>query len=397
MKRSCKHVDVTNPDTVLPWVADCVLRHYRRHDFRRLILRHGVSHENYCKATREHNRSYIVPCLRSIAEEACRIIRERDFNEIPEVRIGIKHDHTTGKERQIGCESPMQQVLDYIAVYSCDEIWKRRMALQQMSSIPGRGQVLGIRMIRSFIRRDNRALEYAMSHGLRYTRKSKWHVHLDIFKCFPKSKAEIFIRLFSLDCANRDIVWLWAVILFSHRVQGYRGFMIGALTSQWAAQYLISFIYHYAMSLRYRSRKAVTFGMLFMDDILFFSSSRSALKSAVKAVIKFAKSKLGYEIKGTWHIECIDRAPVDMMGFVVHANGKVTMRARNFIHARRLILRAERSGYLTYRQAVRLLCYKGFYKFSDSRKAEQDLKLNKWFGLAQSIVSRHDRRLNNAA
>ena len=41
MKRSCKDVDLRDPATVQPWVEECVTRHRRRHDFRRLLARSG--------------------------------------------------------------------------------------------------------------------------------------------------------------------------------------------------------------------------------------------------------------------------------------------------------------------------------------------------------------------
>lgn len=392
MKRSCKHIDITNPETVRPWVYDCLSRHWRRHDFRRLLIAHGISHDMYVKAVKTNDKGIVMGVLDSICLEACRIIKERDF-DLPRISIRIRRDHTTGKERQIGRECPMQQILDYIAVRSCQEIWDRRMSTHQMSSIPGRGQILGMQMLKRFVKRDNRAMAYSRSHSIRYGPKSRWKAKLDIEKCFPSSKAETFISLLRRDCANDDIVWLWMRILMSHRVDGYRGFMIGALSSQWASQYLISFIFRYAMGLRFRGRKAVSQMVLFMDDMVLYGSSRSRLKRAVKSVIVFARTRLGYSIKKNWHITDMDDCPLDMMGFVLHRDGKVTIRARNYIHSRRIALRAERSGWLSYRQAVRLLSYKGFYKYSDTRRAAQVLRLDHWFSLGQRVIGRHDRRV----
>ena len=396
MKRSCKRIDITDPKTVRPWVIDCVFRHWRRHDFRRLILRGGVTAQQYTYALRTNDRSSILPAIDWISEEACRIVRERDF-DLPPVVIRDRRDHTTGKERQIGLESPMQQVLDYIAVHSCSEIWRRRIAPNQMSSIPGRGQILGVRMLRRFVRRDNRALAYARRHGLRYSRKARWRVKLDIRKCFPSSRMETFMRLFVRDCANRDIIWLWGALLRSHRVQGYKGFMIGSLVSQWAAQYLISFIWHHATAIRYRGRKAVGYMMMFMDDIALLGASRAAIRHAVTSIASYAERTLRYDVKGNWHVERMDRASLDMMGYVIHPSGKVTMRDRNYIHSRRLMLRIRRRGLPSYRQAVRLLCYKGFYRYSDSgRRASAALHCHEIFRLASVTVSAHDRRRHAA-
>ena len=66
-------------------------------------------------------------------------------------------------------------------------------------------------------------------------------------------------------------------------------------------------------------------------------------------------------IKPNWHIKKIRDEPIDMMGYVVHASGKLTMRARNFIHSRRLILRVQRRKKMSRMFASRLTSYKGFY------------------------------------
>ena len=70
-------------------------------------------------------------------------------------------------------------------------------------------------------------------------------------------------------------------------------------------------------------------------------------------------------IKKTFAIYRTANVGVDMMGFVVYASGKTKIRARDFIRSRRLILRYERTGAMTEKQAKRLVSYKGFYKYSD--------------------------------
>lgn len=49
----------------------------------------------------------------------------------------------------------------------------------------------------------------------------------------------------------------------------------------------------------------------------------------------------------------------------LNGNNGLTMRGRNYIKSRRLILRLQRRGWLTFEQARRLVSFKGFYKFSD--------------------------------
>ena len=86
------------------------------------------------------------------------------------------------------------------------------------------------------------------------------------------------------------------------------------------------------------------------------------LKSAVRSAVVFAKKTLGVNIKPNWHIKELEKEPIDMMGYVVHRNGKMTIRARNYIHGRRLILKYYREHALSLQQARRLTAYKGFFK-----------------------------------
>lgn len=61
------------------------------------------------------------------------------------------------------------------------------------------------------------------------------------------------------------------------------------------------------------------------------------------------------------------------------------------------MLRIRRRGLPSYRQAVRLLCYKGFYRYSDSEgRAARSLHFTGLFGLAAKVASIHDRRRNAA-
>lgn len=399
MKRSCKNIDITDTETVYPWVLDCVLRHKKRHDFRDMLMHiGGMSRRQYYDALHTQNNNAFVQPVYNIARESVRRIAARQLNLRP-VRIRQRVDPSSGKIRDIGDEEAMQQVLDYIAVYAAEDIWRRRFVHHQVSSIPGRGQVYGTQIIRKWIQQDNRAMRWAHVHNVKYSRKCKYFVKLDIQKCYPSMRLEIFMQYFQRDCGNDDLLWLWETLLQSHRVNGCQGFMIGALLSQWACQYLLSFVYRYAMDLhktcRGQAQQLVTHMLLYMDDILLFGTSRSDLKSAVRKVIKYAKDNFGLIIKPNWHIQSIDDAPVDMMGYVNHSTGKTTIRARIFLRARRIALRFLRRRRLNIQQARRIASYKGYFVHSDSRKIVKKLRLTDLFAVAARTISRHDRRIHD--
>lgn len=50
MKKSCKHIDVTNPETVKPYIRECLCRHKKRGATKKLLL------NDFDVTTEEYNR-----------------------------------------------------------------------------------------------------------------------------------------------------------------------------------------------------------------------------------------------------------------------------------------------------------------------------------------------------
>ena len=199
-----------------------------------------MTRQDYARIIETHDKTIAKHAVENIAKHAAQMIYELDMDGLPPPRIRTRIDITTGKVREIGCECAMQQVLDIIAVNGAMDIFKRRIVPQQASSIPGRGQVYGVRMIQKWVSKDNAAIEYAKRHKMKYSSEVKYFVKTDIRKCYPSMRLEVFMKYFEKDCGNAYLLWLWRSLLESHRVdEEHQGFMIGALVSQWAAQYLI--------------------------------------------------------------------------------------------------------------------------------------------------------------
>lgn len=396
MKRSCKRIKITDVNTILPWVKVCIEKHAKRHDFRKMLLRIGkMPREDYDTAVSTDNHSLYDTPARNIAAEAARRIAARELQLRP-VRYRERVDKSSGKLRLIGDEEAMQQIFDYIAVYAAEEVWKRRIVKQQASSLPGRGASYGVPMIRRWIQRDNRAAAYAKKHGKKYTRKCKYFVKLDVKKCYPSLRKDVFMHYLRRDCANTDLLWLWDTLLSSHVVDDYRGFMIGALPSQYACQYLLSFVWRYVSGLsktrRGKRMKLVNHSLFYMDDMLLLSGSRRDLKSAVRKLVKCVQTNLHLTIKPNWQIQDIDKQPIDMMGYRIYANGKSTIRPRVFIRARRGALRFGRKQILNLRQARRANSYKGYFISTNSSKIIKNLHFLQLWKASAKIESLNARR-----
>ncbi len=377
-----------------------MFRHYKRNDFKRLLICHGLSEAEYQSVLNDrkyHDKTPFLPAIESIAKYACDCIRARKL-DMPPIKYRKKMEICGGvpKERLIGNESAIQQVYDYIAVYSSMDIFKRFIVLQQMSSLKDRGQEKGMRMIRSWIRSDIKGKKYSDQHGYRYTKKNLFFVKRDVRQCYPSSDMEIFLGLFGRYCGNDTILWLWRELLTSHHIDGYTGMMIGALTSSWAVQFMMSFVWRYAMSLsqmrRGRKVRLISNSLYFMDDQLYTASSRSKLVKAMALLDRFAWEKLHYSLKSNWQIHCIEDTPIDMMGYVIHANGKVTIRGKNYVHIRRNFLRYQISGHYTLKQARRACSFNGKVKHVNNRAIVAMYGVAKAVRVAASVVSEHDRR-----
>lgn len=338
----------------------------------------------------------IEPALDNLAVAIAEMIKSHEPLDLPKPRIRTRLDVTTGKVREIGCECAVQQVLDIIAVNGSMDVLMRRIKPQQAASVAGRGQIYGMHMIRRWVKKDNAKLEYAHRHRLRATSDIKYFVKCDIKHCYENMRLEPFMRLFEHDCGNPDLIWLWRALLESHRIDDeHQGFMIGALTSQWAAQYVISFAYDHVMCLkasprRGKDRKLVSHMCFFMDDILMTSSSRNNLVKATRSLERFMMSEFGLTIKPNWDVKEFADQGIDMMGFIVYRTGKVAIRARNYVRARRMALRAK--DHISYRQAKRIASYKGFFTHTDSRKAQAVLMLPAVWANARKVVSECDKR-----
>ena len=398
MKRLCKSTDITDIKTIFLWVWECIIRHKKRFDFKKLLIDHGLSEFDYELAIASHDYKLWETAVKNISAEAAQNIYEGDLCIRPP-KFKTRIDISSGKMRDIGCETAMQQVYDFIAVNASMPVFNRRMVAQQASSVAGRGQIYGVRLIRKWAIANQAGIEYAQRHGYRHANRMKYFVKLDVQKCFPSCRTEYFLCHFERDCGNDDLIWLWKTLLNSHRVDSdHKGFMIGALTSQWAAQYMLSFAYHYAMNIKKPPRRgvsaqAVSHMILFMDDMMLCGSSRRELKKAVEMLVDYMHDEFGLTIKPNWSIRTFtDNCGIDMMGFVVYPSGKIEIRGRDWVKIRRMILRSQiKENKISYKQAKRLTSYKGYLKHSNSRVTTAKYQTLPTFRAAQKIVSNHEK------
>ena len=158
LKKCLKDIDITNPTVIEPLIEKCLSRHAKRRDFRLYIEKEGFRDEYRQFLTGDIAAKYELAY--KLSQKIAHMIKTR---RIPHLRVWAsqKFDYSSRKIRMIGNETVLQRLLDYVAVYGCSELWRRKLVKEQCSSIPGRGQFYGVKLLRHYVMRDNRAMEYA--------------------------------------------------------------------------------------------------------------------------------------------------------------------------------------------------------------------------------------------
>ena len=348
MKTYCKHADPTDPQTIERYAYEAMTGKLKRKDYSEFVA-------GYCplsdKEIRKRARAAVTwypeleQALHWIALDIAGRIRARRL-DLPPVRYSERHDGMCRKVRKIGLMSVMQQLMEHVAVGCMEELWATKYEYHQYASIRGRGQLKGARRI------------------VKWTRSGKtaYFVKLDVRKCFQSITRETAMRWLRWDI-GKNVLLLWFVdeLLKMHG----DGLIIGSLLSQYLCNYFMSYAYRYVMGL-HKERRGKSFrlcycALFYMDDILLGGVDRRNLVMAVRKLIRYMRDSFGLTIKDTWHVRRHEDAPIDMMGYTITAKGRLKIRRRVFLRARRAFRRAW-SGDRTRLTMYRVGAYYGYFK-----------------------------------
>ena len=89
--------------------------------------------------------------IHGISIEIAKRIQCRNLN-LPKIKVSERCDKSSNKIRKIGVESTMQQIMDYVAVYTLMPMLRAKVGYYQCASIPKRGQIFGKKAIEKWIR-----------------------------------------------------------------------------------------------------------------------------------------------------------------------------------------------------------------------------------------------------
>lgn len=136
-----------------------------------------------------------------------------------------------------------------------------------------------------------------------------------------------------------------------------------------------------------------------MDDIMLMSTNSKDIHKAVKQLIKYAKDKLGLEIKVDWFVSKIDVKDsdtqfIDMMGYRIY-RWHTTIRRRTFKRIRRTFLKVGKligtHKAIPILWARRVISYWGQIINSDSNKINKKYNISKIVKICKKVVSNYGK------
>lgn len=382
MKTYCKRADPSDPAQIETFIWDCLQPKLKRKDYSDFTSR-------YCRTPSKEIRRMaasgigltdaLQEAVRNVALEISERIRQRDLRLDP-IKYQERRDGLSKKVRSIGLMSVMQQVMEHVAVGCMQELWTAKYERHQYASIKGRGQLQGAKTIVKWTKRG----------------KTKYFVKLDVRKCFASISRDVCMKWLGRDIGkNALLLWFVDSLLQMHG----DGLVIGSLLSQFLCNYFMSYAYRFVKDLhkerRGKKTKMVECALFYMDDILLAGNDRRNLVSAVRKMARYMSASFGLEIKDTWHVRKHKDAGIDMMGYVVTSEGKLKIRRRIFIRARRAFARLA-NGDKRLQTACRVSAYFGFFKAAKIRELitheGKHVNIHTTQFEAASIVSQSTRR-----
>lgn len=401
MKTYCKpkHISITDIKLIERAVYKAFDAKLRRKDFQKLLLSTGaITRAELDAELARGERNRINRALDALAEQLRESIEARSLHFAP-LRPFQRRDGLTNKVRDLCKESPYQQVCEYIAVEALQPLFRAKLLHCQYGSIPGRGQVRGMRKIEKIVRRRKGKLTAAKC---------------DVHKAYPSTKVCVVMTLLARDIGkNKPLLWFIETTMANYP---NGALVIGGYLSTWLFNCVMSYVIRVMLAQgKYRRGKWIPYITAFVsyaDDTAVFGSRTGVLR-ALRAASRWAAC-LGLTIKASWQLTRFGTVEdekqnaderrngskhrtegLDMMGFVVRRRCTI-IRGRIWRRIRRQLRRAWRNlytqGFIPWWRARRIASYKGWLLYSDSEKIKSKYHIAVIMQAAGEAVGAYERR-----
>lgn len=380
MKKYCKNIDITNREFIRQAVYKCLYggkngksKLSRRDTLRMFQEYSGVPVSLLKKIAKDHEYRMFDGIIETVVDGIHQEIINGNFVWKP---IWYTRRRENGKLRRIGIQDIKQQLYDYIAVEGLTELFQKKIGYYQCAAIPGKGQKMGMRAIKRWLR----------NKGLRYAWKGDAHHY---YENIDTNRLKALLERY---VDNRLLLKLTFALIDSFE----KGLSIGSYLSQYLANFYMSFAYHYATENLHKVRKhksgtktrvnLAAKVLIYMDDILFIGTSLKDLKMAVKQFRKWMWESLHITLKPGDDYINLQSGYIDMMGFLI-SRKKVIVRPRIFRRYRRDIKEVRKTGIIKRRQAKRIISRDGWLTNAQCNHWRKRNKADEVVKLCKELIS----------
>lgn len=193
-----------------------------------------------------------------------------------EVEVGNYHFFTIydPKERRICAASFSERVLHHALMNVCHPVFEK------------------LQIFDSYATRKNKGTYAALDRVMVFQRRNKWFLKLDIRKYFDSIDHDILFELLRRKFKDRNLLQIFKKIIKSYETTAGKGVPIGNLTSQYFANYYLSFADRFI-----KSDLKIRYYVRYMDDMVLWSNDKNELLIARDKITGFLANELGLDVK----------------------------------------------------------------------------------------------------
>ena len=215
------------------------------------------------------------------------------------------------KERVICAASFEERVVHHAIMNICHECFERYLIYD------------------TYATRKDKGIYAAIDKARKGMKTAGYAVKLDVRKYFDSISHEILKQKLKRIFKDKELLNLLNRIIDSYTTSEDRGIPIGNLTSQYFANFYLSFLDHYAKEVL-----KVPVYVRYMDDILMFGSDKEEVKVFTHAVKEFVECELRLQLKP--EVVVSTDYGVSFLGYTIFKN-KILLNRRSKIRLKRKV------------------------------------------------------------